>query len=399
MMEDRVMRVLYIARALLLEWLRSKTGVFFTLLFPIMLMVIMSSVFGNTSRIDLYVQNLDIKDGKESELSKSFIDTLYSTNLFSIKQLDPGIDASTISREGKNIRLLIIPAGFEESMQESIPYIRMVVSMLPEEYEGHMRDETSNSDKYTQVRRGSSILLIVDSDDMAYEQVKGVVESVTSRFQQRVLGVDDMVTVEVRDANNGYRLADYYLASMLAAFVMVNGVVGVSSIVADFKRRGILKRFVTTPLRRLEWIVANMIAQSTLAMLLASVMIITAYLVFSTSIPNLTSMLILAVGALCFTGLGMLIAGILKDVEAVSGASNALALPMMFLSGAFWPLEMMPDHMQYIARILPLTYFIDALISSIYAELVITLERSLVLIAFTVAFVGAGSMLTQWKSR
>jgi len=180
---------------------------------------------------------------------------------------------------------------------------------------------------------------------------------------------------------------------------MVNGVVGVSSIVADFKRRGILKRFVTTPLRRLEWIVANMIAQSTLAMLLASVMIITAYLVFSTSIPNLTSMLILAVGALCFTGLGMLIAGILKDVEAVSGASNALALPMMFLSGAFWPLEMMPDHMQYIARILPLTYFIDALISSIYAELVITLERSLVLIAFTVAFVGAGSMLTQWKSR
>jgi len=75
-------------------------------------------------------------------------------------------------------------------------------------------------------------------------------------------------------------------------------------------------------------------------MLLASMMIITACIIFSISIPNITSMLILAVGALCFTGLGMLIAGILKDIEAVSGASNALALPMMFLSDAFWPLDM-----------------------------------------------------------
>ncbi len=393
------MRVLYIARALLLDWLRSKTGVFFTLLFPIMLMVIMSSVFSDTSRIDLYVQNLDIKDGRETELSRAFIDALYSTNLFSIKPLDPSTDASTISRAGKNIRLLIIPAGFEESMQESISYRSVAVSTLPEGYGEYMRDGVSDDSNYTQVRKSSSIILIVYSDDRVYEQVKGVVESVTSRFQQRVLGVDDIINVEVRDANNGYRLADYYLASMLAAFVMINGVVGVSSIVADFKRRGILKRFITTPLRRLEWIVANMIAQSTLAMLLASMMIITAYIIFSTSIPNLTSMLILAVGALCFTGLGMLIAGILKDIEAVSGASNALALPMMFLSGAFWPLEMMPDYMQHIAKTLPLTYFIDALISSMYAELVITLERSLALIVLTVAFVGAGSMLTQWKSR
>jgi len=390
------MKVLYIARALLLDWLRSKTGVFFTLLFPIMLMVIMSSVFSDTSRIDLYVQNLDIKDGRETELSRAFIDALYSTNLFSIKPLDPSTDASTISTEGKNIRLLIIPAGFEESMHESISY-RSVASKPPEWYGEYMGDGIS--DDYTQVRKSSSVTLIAYRDDRVYEQVKGVLESVTSRFQQRVLGVDDMINVEVIDANNGYRLADYYLASILAAFVMINGVVGVSSIVADFKRRGILKRFVTTPLRRLEWIVANMIAQSALAMMLASIMIIIAYIIFSTSIPNITSMLILAVGALCFTGLGMLIAGILKDIEAVSGASNALALPMMFLSGAFWPLEMMPYYMQYIAKILPLTYFIDALISSMYAELVITLERSLVLIVFTVAFVGVGSILTQWKIR
>ena len=390
------MKVLYIARALLLDWLRSKTGVFFTLLFPIMLMVIMSSVFSDTSRIDLYVQNLDIKDGRETELSRAFIDALYSTNLFSIKPLDPSTDASTISTEGKNIRLLIIPAGFEESMHESISY-RSVASKPPEWYGEYMGDGIS--DDYTQVRKSSSVTLIAYRDDRVYEQVKGVLESVTSRFQQRVLGVDDMINVEVIDANNGYRLADYYLASILAAFVMINGVVGVSSIVADFKRRGILKRFVTTPLRRLEWIVANMIAQSALAMMLASIMIIIAYIIFSTSIPNITSMLILAVGALCFTGLGMLIAGILKDIEAVSGASNALALPMMFLSGAFWPLAMMPYYMQYIAKILPLTYFIDALISSMYAELVITLERSLVLIVFTVAFVGVGSILTQWKIR
>jgi len=55
----------------------------------------------------------------------------------------------------------------------------------------------------------------------------------------------------------------------------------------------------------------------------------------------------------------MMIAGLVKDPEAASGIGNAIALPMMFLSGSFWPVEIMPKYLQTIAKFLPLTYFSD----------------------------------------
>jgi ABC-2 type transport system permease protein len=79
---------------------------------------------------------------------------------------------------------------------------------------------------------------------------------------------------------------------------MTNGVVGVSLIVTEFKRRGLLKRFMSTPLTRLEWILSNMLTQTMLAMILA---IVVAHFTFNTSIPSVSS--ILVIGALCFTGL------------------------------------------------------------------------------------------------
>ncbi len=418
------MRTIYLARALLMDWLRSKTGVFFTILFPIMLMGIMSAVFNSKQIEDIYVQNLDYEDGndkgKPTHLSTMLIDAL--SNAFNIKYIDANVDAvsyySKLSAEGKSIRLLVIPKGFDESIRQGSIYARMdmMISMLDEfinnqnssldnkDIQGinNSKDEliklfNPNGDSMNN-NNGSRLILLIDSRDRGYEQVKGVIESVIARFQQRALGIQDIIKLEVKDTSKGYSMADYYLSSILAAWVMTNGVVGVSSIVTDFKRRGLLKRFMSTPLTRLEWIISNMLTQTMLAMILAIVMIVVAHFTFNTSIPGALSMFILVIGALCFTGLGMLIAGALRDVEAVSGASNALAFPMMFLSGTFWPLETMPDYMQIIAKAFPLTYYIQALKVSIIADdILIILYNSLILIIFTIVFVALGSYLTRWK--
>ncbi len=420
------MKVIYLARALLLDWLRSKTGVFFTILFPVMMMSIMSAVF-NTSRVsDLYIQNLDVyyddsSNYKPTQLSAAFIDALRASNAFNIKQIDPSIDALgyalRLADEGKSVRLLIIPRGFDEHVREGIFYTRinLMISTFDtflNDYRSYIPDnakqgiergkeefrkilESKNDNNSDDIDKG--ILLILDKGDRGYEQIKGIIYNVMSNFQQKALGIQDIITLEVKDAR-GYNLADYYLASVLAAWVMVNGLVGVSSIVTDFKRRGLLKRFMSTPLTRLEWIASNMLTQTMLAVILAMIMIIVAYFAFHASIPSVASIIILIIGAFCFTGLGMLIAGALKDVEAVSGASNALAFPMMFLSGAFWPLEMMPDYMQSIAKFLPLTYFIQALkVSMVAYAPSIVLYNSLMLIILTVVFVALGSCLTRWK--
>jgi ABC-2 type transport system permease protein len=418
------MRVIYLARALLLDWLRSKTGVFFTILFPIMLMGIMSAVFNSKQIVDIYLQNLDYEDGNDkgrpTQLSTMLIDALRSSNAFNIKYIDASVDAvsyvSKSAAEGKSIILLVIPKGFDESIRQGSIYARMdmMISTLDEfinnsslydkDIQGMNKGKEElakffNLSRDSMMNNNSSrLILLIDSRDRGYEQVKGVIENVIVRFQQRALGMQDIIKLEVKDTSKGYSVADYYLSSILAAWVMTNGVVGVSSIVTEFKRRGLLKRFMSTPLTRLEWILSNMLTQTMLAMILAIVMVVVAHFTFNTSIPSVSSMFILVIGALCFTGLGMLIAGALRDVEAVSGASNALAFPMMFLSGTFWPLEMMPDYMQIIAKAFPLTYYIQALkVSMIADDILIILYNSLILIIFTMVFVVLGSYLTKWK--
>jgi ABC-2 type transport system permease protein len=419
------MRVIYLARALLLDWLRSKTGVFFTILFPIMLMGIMSAVFNSKQIVDIYVQNLDYEDGNDkgrpTQLSTMLIDALRSSNAFNIKYIDASVDAvsyvSKSAAEGKSIILLVIPKGFDESIRQGSIYARMdmMISTLDEfinnsslydkDIQGMNKGKEElakffnlSRDSMMNNNSSSRLILLIDSRDRGYEQVKGVIENVIVRFQQRALGMQDIIKLEVKDTSKGYSVADYYLSSILAAWVMTNGVVGVSSIVTEFKRRGLLKRFMSTPLTRLEWILSNMLTQTMLAMILAIVMVVVAHFTFNTSIPSVSSMFILVIGALCFTGLGMLIAGALRDVEAVSGASNALAFPMMFLSGTFWPLEMMPDYMQIIAKAFPLTYYIQALkVSMIADDILIILYNSLMLIIFTMVFVVLGSYLTRWK--
>jgi hypothetical protein len=49
--------------------------------------------------------------------------------------------------------------------------------------------------------------------------------------------------------------------------------------------------------------------------------------------------------------------GLFKDMEAANAVGNAIVFPIMFLSGTYFPLEIMPSYLQPISQALPLTYF------------------------------------------
>ena len=66
-------------------------------------------------------------------------------------------------------------------------------------------------------------------------------------------------------------------------------------------------------------------------------------------------------GALTFVSLGYLIAALSKTEESVFGITSVLNFPMMFLSGIFFPLEIMPDWIRPVVQAIPLTYLVDAL--------------------------------------
>ena len=66
-------------------------------------------------------------------------------------------------------------------------------------------------------------------------------------------------------------------------------------------------------------------------------------------------------GALAFIALGYVVAAFSKNQETASGISSLLNFPMMFLSGTFWPREFIPDALQPVIDLLPLTPLVEAL--------------------------------------
>jgi len=136
-----------------------------------------------------------------------------------------------------------------------------------------------------------------------------------------------------------------------------------------------------------------------LAFLLTAVMVLLSMLVFDVqAYLGLYAMGFIVLEAVASSSTGMVLGGLVKDVEAANGAGNAIAFPMMFLSGAFWSVEMMPEYMQVVARFLPLYHFHQGLM-----ELMIlqnpgeALFSFWVLLGFAAVFIVLASKVTRWK--
>jgi len=99
-----------------------------------------------------------------------------------------------------------------------------------------------------------------------------------------------------------------------------------------------------------------------------------------------------------FASLGMLVGTISKSTETASVVGNIITFPMMFLSGTFFPISLMPAYLRYVAHALPLFYIIDGLngvmIYGNYAQAAIDL---VVVAIITIVVFVAAARLFKWR--
>lgn len=410
---------LYVFSALLKNWLRSRTGVFFSFLFPVVLLLIFGTVFGGgTQKYDLWVQNLDLENGGASTLSSAFISSLENSGIFSVKNLSPYENVLNWIRKNPSFtqrRVLLIPENFGKSVVSKGIYLRTGMILNTLELILTQYRNTMNENQLSAVENGkialeewmdflktenASLLLLMEEGDPAAPIISGAIHSLVQVFSNSVLGSEQVIEVRsITLTERSLKAADYYMPGYLAAFIMANGVIGVASMTSEFRRNGILKRMAATPLRKRSWILANLLLQVFLAFSLAVVMILLSHLLFGTQgIPNLLSVLLLLLGTVAFCAMGITLGGVIKDVEAATAAGNLIAFPMMFLSGAFWPVEMMPGFMQTIARCMPLYYFHEGLRQAmIFGNAADSLPSLLVLAFLSLVFVSLAVKVTRWK--
>lgn len=163
-----------------------------------------------------------------------------------------------------------------------------------------------------------------------------------------------------------YKTIDFILPGQLGFSILSAGVFGTAFVFFSLRQTLVLKRFFATPVRRIHIILGEMLSRLGFQLIGASLILLMGRFVFGFTLINgittiLTMLTLCAMGLVVFMGLGFVVSGIARTESTIPPIANIITLPQFLLSGTFFSPEVFPSWLQFISKMLPLTYLNDAL--------------------------------------
>ena len=198
-------------------------------------------------------------------------------------------------------------------------------------------------------------------------------ESVLSRAEidaalQSAAGRKDAVTTSSQASNEpGSRYIDFLIPGLLGMNLMNSGMWGVGFALVEMRQRKLLKRFVATPMRRSDFLLALTSSRLVLMVIEVGLLLGFGVLVFHMRVQGsiLAVIFLGMLGAVTFGGVGLLTACRAQKIESVSGLINLVMMPMWIFSGVFFSYDKFPAMAHPFIKALPLTALNDALRATI----------------------------------
>ncbi|PYP92256.1 MAG: ABC transporter permease [Candidatus Angelobacter sp. Gp1-AA117] len=266
------------------------------------------------------------------------------------------------------------------ALLNSAPHPELVRADVLSEIDAHHRFQFGKYDLVVRVK---------DSDTLVYEYDPTRPESVLAHVVvddqlEIATGRKDRLQSSTRTSTEpGSRYIDFLIPGILGMNLMISGLWSAGFVVVDMRQRKILKRYVATPMRRSDFLLA--ISTSRLLLMVLEVLLLLGcgILVFHFHIVGSWASILLVsmAGAFTFAGMGLLAASRTQKSETANGIINIVMIPMWMLSGVFFSYEHFPGAIQPLIKLLPLTALNDALRSIILegAPLRVQVPRLLVL--------------------
>lgn len=219
------------------------------------------------------------------------------------------------------------------------------------------------------LRTGRVAVVVVPGSPLVYRFDPARDESRVARLAadaaiQRAAGRSDpRATANLETNEPGGRYIDFLVPGLLGMNLMGTGMWGIGFAIVTARSRGLVKRMIATPMRRRHYLAGQMLGR--MVFLVPEVAVLVGFAHFAFGVPMKGTFAGFAVvtllGAIAFTGIGLVVAARPRTVEGVSGLMNFVMLPMWVFSGVFFSPARFPDALQPAIRLLPLTALNDAL--------------------------------------
>jgi ABC-2 type transport system permease protein len=169
---------------------------------------------------------------------------------------------------------------------------------------------------------------------------------------------------------------------------------------ASNRESGVLRRYRATPLRPVVYLLANVIVYLMITLLGMAILVVVGKLVFGLRMAGswFSVLVALLLSALAFFSAGYLIASLAPTARIAQVVGMVIFFPMMFLSGAGMPLQLLPETLQQVSKYLPLTYVVKLLQGLWFGDPWETLWLSaLVLVGMIVVGTAASTKFFRWE--
>ncbi len=326
---------------------RSKTTVFWTIAFPIMIMLLFSAIFSSDVSFRLAVLNQD-----QGELGKLFLKGLEKVNATEVFSCFSEEEAKEKVSSGEVVAAIIVPENFSSSLLSGKrSFIRLYTREDPQLSSVAVSLVSGYVSSFNKVYREKylkalSRALPLDVRELVLSSVETLAEPVS-------LKVDRVSELQYRGQ---------WIATMIVYTFLFSGMVSASASLAYEKISGNIKRIRVSPAS--PWsILSGKIFGGLLTLSLSQAILLAVTMLWLRPEVNWSWELIplIVVGDMASLSLGLLITEASPDPKAASEAVTAVAVIIQFFCGIYFPLEFLPEPLRQVANLIPFTWANEAL--------------------------------------
>ena len=317
--------MLAIAKASLRSTMRSPSAVVFTLLFPLIFIVVFGFIGGGAFSVDVAVK-------KDCDKNNPVYEALQSVPIIRL-------DTSLTEAEMK--------ADLEKGRIDAAISVR--------------KNETGTMPNY---------IVYLETTTASRERgnvLKSVLNNIFYNLNSMLVHVPTIAELKETEVSvREYKSIDFILPGQLGFSLLSSGVFGTAFVFLSLRQTLVIKRFFATPIQRPFIILGEALSRLVFSLSGALIIILIGHFAFGFTLIHglltVINMLILsALGLIVFMGFGFAVSGIAKNENAVPPIANIITLPQFLLSGTFFSITAFPTWLQPICKALPLTYLNEAM--------------------------------------
>lgn len=310
---------------------RDKVAIFFVFVFPLIFLFIFGSIFNGDSGISLRVAMLN---ESKADFAAQFVKESKDNEVLEIdKAVNTLAEAKEKMNRGQLEATIILPPDF-----------------------GTVKGDDPHPS-------GQARILYDKNNEQAGQALGAIMSATFDGINKELVPAPEPFTVKTEStATKGLTQFDYTFSGILGFTLLSLGIFGPTTVFPRLKQRGVLRRYHTTTLRVWQYFTGNVISNAIVGLLAVVIMFLAAVLLFDLNMRGnyLILGLVAILGTILMFGIGLALGGWAKNENQAAPLAQLVTLPMMFLSGVFFPTFLMPDLLQDITKFIPLTPIVDS---------------------------------------